>query len=207
VHDYIGSLLEAGKQTDVIYMDMSKSFDEVNHQILIHKLYNCCGICGSLLGWFSSYLLNRRQRVTVLGATSSEKPVMSGVPQGSILGPILFLFYVNNLPDVVNNAKVVFFADDTKLFKCVDSHIYGASIQSDLDNLEEWSTSSGLVFNQIKCKCHRITRKKITTEFPYTIKNKTLAVTTEEKDLGIWVTSNLKWSKHTLDRCAAASRT
>jgi hypothetical protein len=99
----------------------------------------------------------------------------------------------------VNNAKVVFFADDTKLFKCVDSHIYGASIQSDLDNLEEWSTSSGLVFNQIKCKCHRITRKKITTEFPYTIKNKTLAVTTEEKDLGIWVTSNLKWSKHTLD--------
>ena len=81
VHDYIGSLLDAGKQTDVIYMDMSKAFDKVNHQILIHKLYNCFGISGSLLGWFSSYLLNRRQRVTVLGATSSEKSVMSGVPQ------------------------------------------------------------------------------------------------------------------------------
>ena len=85
---------------------------------------------------------------------------MSGVPQGSILGPILL--YVNDLPDVVNNAKVASFADDTKLFKCVDSHIDGASIQSDLDNLEEWPTSSELVFNQNECKCQRITRKKTT---------------------------------------------
>jgi hypothetical protein len=84
---------------------------------------------------------------------------MSGAPQGSILDPILFLLYVNDLPYVVNNAKVASFADDTKLFKCVDSHIDGASIQSDLDNLEEWSTSSGLVFNQNKYKCQRITRK------------------------------------------------
>jgi sarcosine oxidase/L-pipecolate oxidase len=76
--------------------------------------------------------------VTVLGATSFAKPVLSGVPQGSILCPILFLLYVNNLPDVVNNAKIVSFADGTKVFKCVDSHIYGASIQSDLDNREEW---------------------------------------------------------------------
>jgi hypothetical protein len=157
-------------------MDMSKAFDEVNHQILIHKLYNCFGISGSLLGWFSSYLLNRRQRVTILGATSSEKPVMSGVLQGYNLGPILFLLYVNNLPDVVSNVKVVSFADDTKLFKCIDSRIYGASIQSDL---EDGRLRYGLVFNQTKCKCQRITRKKTTTEFPYTLKNKTLAVTTE----------------------------
>ena len=154
---------------------------------------------GSLLGWFSFYLLNRRQHVTVLGATSFEKPVTSGVPQGSILGPILFLLCVNDLPDVVNNAKVASFADDTKLFKCVDSHIDSALIQFDLDNLKEWSTSSGLVFNQNKCKCQNISRKKTITEFPYTLKNKILAVTTDEKDLGIWVTSYLTWFKHTLD--------
>ena len=146
--------------------------------------------------------MNRRQSVTVLGAKSSEKPVTSSVSQGSILGLILFLLYVDDLPDVVNNAKVASFADDTKSFKCDDSHIDGASIQSDLDNLEEWSTSSGLVFNQNKCKCQKISRKKTITKFPDTIKNKTLAVTTEEKDLGIWVTSNLTWPKHTLDRCA-----
>jgi hypothetical protein len=84
------------------------------------------------------FVKQKGSRATVLGATSSEKPVLSGVPQGSIPCPILFLLYVNNLPDAVNNAKVVSFADDTKLFKCVDSHIDGASIQSDLDNLEEW---------------------------------------------------------------------
>ncbi len=82
VLDYIGSLLDAGKQTDVIYMDMSKAFDKVSHEVLINKLYNHFGISGSLLGWFCSYLCNRKQRVTALGATSSEKPVMSGVPQG-----------------------------------------------------------------------------------------------------------------------------
>jgi hypothetical protein len=107
----------------------------------------------------------------------------------------------------VNNAKVVFFADDTKLFKRVDSHIYGASIQSDLSLIILRSGRLLLDLYLIKqMPCQRITRKKITTDFPCTIKNKTLAVTTKEKDLGIWVTSNLTWSKHTLDQCAAANR-
>ena len=172
VHDYIGSLLDAGKQTDVIYMDMSKAFDKVNHQILIHKLYNCFGISGSLLGWFSSYLLNRRQRVTVLGATSSEKPVLSGVPQCSILGPILFLLYVNDLPDVVNNAKVASFADDTKLFKCVDSHIDGASIQSDLDNLEEWRLLLDLYLIKLNASVRELPGKRLPPNSPTPSKTK-----------------------------------
>ncbi|CAB4026035.1 Hypothetical predicted protein [Paramuricea clavata] len=127
----IGSLLDSGKQTDIIFMDMSKAFDKVSHAALIAKLerYNTSG---SLLDWFSSYLYNRRQRVTTLGATSSKKPVSSGVPQGSILGPILFFLYVNDLPDVVKNSSVACFADDTKIFRRVDSICDADLLQTDL---------------------------------------------------------------------------
>jgi hypothetical protein len=94
-------------------MDISKAFDKVNHATLLNKLNNCFNISGNLLCCFRTYLLDRRQRVTVLGATSSEKPVLSGVPQGFLLGPTLFLLYVNDLSESVKNSKVSSFADDT----------------------------------------------------------------------------------------------
>ena len=97
--DHTGSVLDGGKQTDVIYM--SKAFDKVNHKILIKKLKDSFGTSGNLLYWLESYLSNRKQRVTVLGATSSARTVLSGVPQGSILGPMLFLLHVNDLPNAV----------------------------------------------------------------------------------------------------------
>ena len=143
---YIGSILDSGKQTDMIFMDMSKAFDKVSHTALINKLrkYN---IGGSLLQWFTSYLHDRQQRVTTLGATSSQKPVCSGVPQGSILGPILFLLYVNDLPDAVTNSTVACFADDTKIFRRIDSITDAILLQDDLNNLESWSKTSDLMFN------------------------------------------------------------
>jgi hypothetical protein len=128
------------------------------------------------------------------------------VPQGCILGPILFLLYVNNLSDAVENSKVACFADDTKIFRCVDSISDAALLQSDLSNLENWSTSSGLVFNQLKCKCLRVTRKIQPTTYPYKIKDKELTTTSVEKDLGIWVASDLTWTKHVLERCAKANK-
>ena len=114
--DHIGALLDSGKQIDIIFMDMSKAFDKVNHAALISKLqyYNIGG--SLLLNWFSSYLHGKQQRVTALGATSSTKTIGSGVPQGSILGPILFLLYVNDLPDVIENSSIASFADNTKIF-------------------------------------------------------------------------------------------
>jgi hypothetical protein len=127
-------------------MDTTKAFDKANHETLLNKLKNCFNISGNLLCWFKTYLLDRRQRVTVLGAaTSSQKPVLSGVPQGSILGPILFLLYVNDLPDAIKNSKVSSFADDTKVFKCIDSVSDANLLQSDLSSLGNWSTNSGLV--------------------------------------------------------------
>ena len=104
--DHIGSLLDSGSQVGTIYLDMSKAFDKVSHRGLVHKLIQA-GFGGNLLNWFFSYLSSQRQRVTVLGATSGDLPVTSGVPQGSILGPALLLLYVNDLPEVISSSSRV----------------------------------------------------------------------------------------------------
>ena len=181
---YIGSILDSGKQTDMIFMDMSKAFDKVSHTALINKLRNY-NIGGSLLQWFTSYLHDCQQRVTTLGATSSQKPVCSGVPQGSILGPILFLLYVNDLPDALTNSTVACFADDTKIFRRIDFITDAILLQDDLNNLESWSKTSGLMFNEEKCKSISITRRRQSINHPYCIKGKELKDMTAEKDLGI----------------------
>ena len=117
------------------------------------------GFGGNLLTWLESYLHNRFQRVTILGATSSPLPVTSGVPQGSILGPMLFLLYVNSLPNAVRSSKIAAFADDTKIFKEITSTCDAEQLQEDLSNLVTWSDSASLNFNFSKCKAQRITRK------------------------------------------------
>ena len=204
--DYIGSLPDGGKQTDVVYMDTPKAFDKVHHKYLISKLRKVYGISGKPLRWFESYPTNRKQRATVLGATSSARPALSGVPQGSTPGPILFLLYANDLPDAVEHSKIASFADDTKLFKKIDSTTDAISLQSDLSNPENWSTPPGLVFNKEKCKCQRITRKKNPIKHEYKTNNKSLVVTDKEKDLGIWITDTLSRPYHTRDRCAKANK-
>ncbi len=177
----IRSLLDSGKQTDVIFLDVSKAFGKVSHVALIYKLEQF-HISGSLLQWFSSYLHGGQQCVTALSATSSQKPVCSGVLQGSILGPILFLLFVNDLPEAVNNSTLACFTDDTKIFRRVDS-IQDALLQIDLKNLDNWSNSSGLTFNEPKCKSLCITRKSQPIAYPYTIKGKELAKSSAERDL------------------------
>ena len=136
------------------------------------------GLGGSLLTWF-------RQRVTVLGATSHDLPVTSGVPQGSILGPALFLLYVNNLPDSILNSKVAMFADDTEVYKVVISEDDGAALQQDLDNLSSWSVASGLAFNDKKYKLQTITRKHKPICTSYEVNGNTIKSCEEERDLGV----------------------
>ncbi|CAB4019058.1 Hypothetical predicted protein, partial [Paramuricea clavata] len=118
--DYIGACLDKGGQVDMAYLDMLKAFDRINHKRLTQKLENS-GIGGNLLKWFQSYLNDRRQRVAVLGVTSKSLPVCSGVPQGSILGPALFLLYVNELLEAPTSSRAAMFADDIKIFSAIQS--------------------------------------------------------------------------------------
>ena len=181
---------------------MSKAFHKVDHTKLLGRLHQY-GITGKLHHWFRSYLQGRKQQVTVLGATSRELPVTSGVQQGPLLGQILFLLFVDDLPNTVKTSRV---ADDTKLFKSIDSITDCNALQSDLNDLVSWFESSGLIFNQSKCKYQCITRKKSPVQPTYNINETPLESCDTEKDLGVWVSSNLTSDKQVTEQCAKANK-
>ena len=131
----IGQSLDKGLQTDIVYLDLAKALDSVSHQRLLLKLSRY-GVNGKLLLWFESCLGGRDQRRLVHGLTSSRTSVPSGVPQGIILSPLLFLVYVNDLPPVVQN-RIALFADDSKCSSAIES--LQDSLQKDLDSLHGWS--------------------------------------------------------------------
>ena len=182
-------LIENGECIDAIYLDFRKAFDTVPHQRLINKL-SAYGVNGCLLEWIQSFLSNRRQRVKVNNSFSDFSPVQSGIPQGSILGPILF---INYLPDHVQNACKIF-ADDTKIF---GSHENNISLQDDLLNLLKWSDTWQLHFNASKCSVLHI-GKKNNNHVYYVDENSTIELKTvnSEKDVGVTFTTNLFFDKH-----------
>ena len=128
---------DEGSPVDVIYLDFQKAFDKVPHQRLILKLKSH-GMGNSIINWIEQWLKDRRQRVVVDGEVSSWKPVLSGVPQGSVLGPILFLIYINDLDEGVTG-NILKFADDTKLFRKVKEIGDNIFLQDDIDKLVKWS--------------------------------------------------------------------
>jgi hypothetical protein len=160
VLDTIGSQLDLGKKIDVIYLDMSKAFDKVSHVRLPHRLREF-GFGGNLLMWFNSYLKNCRQQTTVLGATSTALPVTSGVQQGSILGPLLFLLYTNDLSSSIVNSNVAAFADDTKIFKVINSRTDAMLLQNDLLNFNSSSSNVGLHLKVFMKRKIRITKNTL----------------------------------------------
>ena len=180
---------------------MSKAFDKVSHSELLHRLGEF-GFGGSILQWFRSYLTDRYRQTTILGATSRAVPVTSGVPQGSILGPLLFLLYENHL----SNSKIGTFADDIKIFKTISSNSDASVLQNDLTNFEKNSTNSNLALNPSKCKVLRVTRKRNTIVYPYKLKHTILQSTDCERDLEILTSSGLTWSKHVDSQCSKATK-
>ena len=139
--DNVINSLTCNEQIDTVYLDFRKAFDKVPHTELLHKLKSI-GISGSLLKWFKTYLSNRQQLVSINGSQSSVVPVSSGVPQGSILGPLLFLVYINDLPQCVPNGKVYLFADDTKCSHSISSTSDCDQLQANLTSLSDWSCSN-----------------------------------------------------------------
>ena len=130
-----------------------------------------------------------------IGCNIKPLPVTSGVPQGSILGPMLFFLYVNSLPDAVRSSQIAAFADDTNISKEISSTCDAEQLQEDLPNLVTWSDSVSLNFNYSKCKAQRITRKLKPVIFVYHMVGSRLDVVCAEKDLGDCITDNLTWNK------------
>ena len=136
---------------DIIYLDFQKAFDKVPHQRLILKLKSH-GMGNSIINWIEQWLTDRRQRVVVDGDVSSLKSVLSGVPQGSVLGPILFLVYIYDLEEGVTG-NILKCADDTKLFRKTKEIGDKQNLQDEIDKLVRWSEKWLMLFNVGKCKC------------------------------------------------------
>ena len=206
-HDLLDSMA-SGKEIDAIYLDLSKAFDKVPHHLLISKL-SSFGISGCLLKWYQSYLCDRYQRVALEGAYSDWLPVTSGVPQGSILGPLLFLVFANDLPDYVQSGSTLaLFADDSKLYRSLDTPDSNIYLQQDLDGLRKWSSDNHMTFNASKCKTLHISRKKtLSCVQTYDLGGQHLECVKHTKDLGITVSCDLQWGKHIELITSKANRT
>ena len=177
---------------DVVFLDFRKAFDSVPHERLLHKLHQY-GIRGKLLGWIEAFLTGRQQRVVVNGVRSEWVEVVSGVPQGSVLGPILFILYVNDLPQSIGSVCSIF-ADDTKVYRTVGGEVDRRGLQDDLDKLGSWSDEWMIHFNEEKCKVLHCGVNN--GKYEYKINGKGLKDTGKEKDLGITISQNLKWETH-----------
>ena len=183
---------DAGIQVDVGILDFSKGSDTVPHDRLLYKLDNY-GIKGSLHTWLTNFLTQHHMRVVLEGEASDEVPVLSGVPQGTVLGPLLFLCHINDLPDRVLS-QVRLFADDCLIYREIKTPQDHNILQSDLNALETWAQEWGMRFNAKKCYVLSIKHK---TQHYYTLDRTILQRVPSSPYLGIELSEDLKWSKHT----------
>ena len=190
------------RESDVIYLDFQKAFDKVPHKRLIKKL-EAHGVVGNVARWIENWLTNRRQRVVINGEHSEFIDVTSGVPQGSVLGPLLFIIYVNDI-DINIQSNIALFADDTKISGKSKSVEGRALIQSDLQKIYEWSITWGMKFNLDKCKTLHLGNGN--EKHSYVMGNHIVSDVTTEKDLGIHVSCDLKNKMQCLEAANRANR-
>ena len=188
--------LDAGKEVRTVFCDISKAFDRVWHEGLIYKL-KAAGVSGDVLKWFQSYLSGRRQRVVLPGSLSEWVYIKAGVPQGSILGPLLFLLYIN---DIVKNigSNIRLFADDTSLFIIVDNPTTAAlCLNSDLEKLSCWAAIWLVTFNPSKNESLLISRKiNKPIHPPLYMQNVQIQEVSSHKHLGLYFSNDCSWHQH-----------
>ena len=193
--------IDNGKMIGIVLVDFKKDFDLVDHKILLSKL-KIYGIKDETLSWFDNYLSQRRQQVSINNAKSEFKQVTYGVPQSSILGPLLFLLFINDLPLYTSNVNTDLYADDTTLYAIQDSlEIIENNLDSALNNLHIWCKCNGMLLNSAKTKVMLVTtnqkRKRINTDKLNLIYNdEPLSMTTSDKILGVCVDTNLNSTEH-----------
>ena len=188
--DELAKNMQMSKQTDLILLDFSKAFDKVAHEKLLLKLHHY-GIRGDTLKWKKDFLDNRKQ----MELTQKKIPVSSGVPQGSVLGPILFLAYINDLPEQVKS-RVRLFADDTALYIAISSTTESEVLQTDLASLELSENMWDMQFNPSKCQVLQITKKAKPLNTKYILHNVGLESVPAAMYLGVTIVDDLSWSKH-----------
>ena len=194
-----------GDETDTIYLDYAKAFDKVDHQMLLKKMMRY-GFPTNILNWISSFLIGRRQSVIVKGFHSREAPVLSGVPQGTVLGPVLFIIFINDVDNKIVDSNICFFADDTRISRRIKSLQSKTLLERDLSEVIRWSRINNMELNQRKFELQSYSANPIhiSHELPfypemysYKISDTVmLEPKIQLKDLGIVVTSDLSWSTH-----------
>ena len=215
---YILESLVEGKEVDTIYLDYSKAFDRIDHCILLQKL-KFYQLPPKYINWIKSFLKDRTQFVYHNEARSFESAVGSGVPQGSVLGPLLFIVFINDLVDHISSSQVYTFADDTKIVHQINTSSDFNCLQSDLNSVLRWSSQNNMLLNKDKFELishappANIKSKELFSELPfsstylnYCTGDDQITPSQVVRDLGLFINSSLTWDNHINKLCSGGKR-
>ena len=195
--------LNSNIRSDVIYFDFAKAFDSVNHDLILEKLKSVYSINGLLLSFIANYLKNRNQSVVIGGYLSGQLPVLSGVPQGSILGPTLFVMFLNDIVTVISpDTKILMYADDTKIWRQINCEYDHITLQKDIDSLFDWAIVNKMNFHPSKTKVLMVSKYKPPLvdilpfiQYHYKMGNNILEYVNSQKDLGVVMNNTLNFTE------------